>query len=106
MQGRAFIAYAGTLLGSSEEASWRTVAGRAYYGLMLECIEALLRWGFRIPPRENIHSFVRLRFQFPADGDLKQIAGTLEDLSRLRNHADYRLSSPWFTTDARARQAV
>ncbi len=106
MQGRDYVAYARGLLGGGTEVSWRTAAGRAYYGLMLECREALSRWGFPLPPHENVHSFVRLRFVYPADADLKKIGAILETLNRLRNEADYRLSSTWFATDARARLAV
>ena len=52
---------------------------------MLECRDALFRWGFKLPPRENVHSLVRLRFTFAADADLKNIGMTLETLVKRRN---------------------
>jgi hypothetical protein len=73
---------------------------------MLECWETLLRWGFTIPPRENVHSFVRLRFVYPADPDLKTIGRILEVLGQLRNDADYRLTAPRFRTDVFAQKAA
>jgi hypothetical protein len=74
---------------------------------MLEGREALHRWGFPLPPRDNAHHFVRMRFRFPNHPDLRLIGRTLDWLSRLRNQADYDLSSlPAFATGARAQQAV
>src|SRR5262245_30291089 len=93
MQGREFIARAREIMVGAAERHWRGAAGRAYYAVMLECRDALFRWGFTLPPRENMHTFARLRFTFPADADLKKIGDTLEKLNRLRNRADYDLSA-------------
>jgi hypothetical protein len=92
MNGRAFVNVARQLLAGATESHWRTAAGRAYYGLLLEAWEALQRWGFVIPPRVNLHHFIRQRFVFPADADLKIIGGFLDQLGQLRNRADYRLA--------------
>lgn len=55
---------------------------------------SLSRWGFPVLPRENVHTFVRLRFAYPADPDLKRVGDALEALGLLRNQADYKLSFP------------
>jgi hypothetical protein len=93
MQGRAFLKVARQLLAGGSEASRRSATGRAYYGLLHECRDSLYRWGIAMPPRENVHSFVRLRFIFAADPGLKEIGGRIEKLVKLRNRADYDLST-------------
>ncbi len=106
MRGREFIDLARELLAGGTERHWRGASGRAYYGLFLEGREALIRWGFVPPPRDSAHHFVRMRFVFPADADLKTIGAALCALSRLRNLADYDLSAlPEFRSDIRARRA-
>jgi hypothetical protein len=67
MKGRAFLGAAREMAAGTTEDRWRTAAGRAYYALMLEGREALRRWGFSVPPRHNVHAFVRLRLVFAAD---------------------------------------
>jgi hypothetical protein len=95
------------LLATPSEANWRSAAGRAYYALLHEGRVALDRWGFPLPPRENIHSFVRLRFNFSAHADLKRVGRTLDEPSQLRNLADYHLAFPGpFASGARAVRAV
>ena len=107
MFGRAFLGSARHLLASPSEANRRSAAGRAYYGLLHEGRATLDSWGFPLPPRENIHNFVRLTFRYAAHPDLRQVSDTLEQLSRLRNEADYRLAVPgFFASDRRAIQAV
>jgi hypothetical protein len=91
MDGRAFLKVAQALAQGVTEADWRSAANRAYYALMLEAREALLRWGFPLPHRDQVHSFVRLRFITANDRDLKAIGQALEELGRLRNMADYQL---------------
>jgi hypothetical protein len=61
----------------------------AYYALFLECRDALFRWGFVHPRRDNIHTWVRLRFTYSSQSDLKQIADALDKLVRRRNQASY-----------------
>ena len=107
MQGREYLELAREWVVGPAERHWRGAAGRAYYALVLECREALFRWAFPLPRRENVHTFVRLRFTFPADPDVKQIGNVLDDLGRLRNRADYNLAAlAEFATPTRAQQAV
>ena len=107
MDGSRFLDVARELVRGRSEAHWRSAAGRAYYALMLEGREALHRWGFVAPPRDQVHSFVRLRFSFASDGDLKQVGRALEELGKLRNQADYQLAAgPRFSSPGKALQAL
>ena len=105
MEGRKFIAQARRLLGTKLEEDWRTAASRAYYGLLLECRDALYRWGFRFPKVE-VHRAVRLRFDSRTLADIQQIAWVLDTLSQLRSKADYDLTSSRFASDILAVKAV
>jgi len=107
MDGRAFLAVARDLQSGPTEAHRRAAVGRAYYALLHEGFAALQRWGFLMPPRENLHAFVRLRFNFAGEPDLKQVGFLMDELSRLRNQADYRLTVPTpFATPDISDQAV
>jgi hypothetical protein len=64
MNGRDFLRSARDLLANPSEANWRSAAGRAYYALLHEGRVALERWGFPLPPRTDLHAFVRLRFSY------------------------------------------
>lgn len=107
MNGRAFLDVAKELVQGTTEAHWRAAAGRAYYALMLEVWDALSRWGFVVPPREPIHTFVRLRCRYAADPDLKRVGDAVDWLGRLRNHADYQPATPGpFQRSLRVKQAI
>jgi hypothetical protein len=107
MRGRAFLNVARRLALLATEEDWRSAAGRAYYGLFHECLAALDRWGFRPVPRDPVHTFVRQRFSFTRNADLKTIGDAIEELVWLRNQADYRLGIPGrFATAVAAQQAV
>jgi hypothetical protein len=107
MQGRDFLGLASEIMVGGTEVHWRGAAGRAYYALMLEGRDALLRWGFSLPPRENVHTFVRLRFVYAADRDAKAIGQTLEKVGQLRNRADYDLTAwSYFASEHRTRNAL
>jgi hypothetical protein len=93
MRGRDFLDLARELILGTTEKPWRGAVGRAYYALLLECREALARWGLGIPGHGAIHAFVRLKFTFAGDADLKRIGDALDFLNRWRNRADYDLTS-------------
>jgi hypothetical protein len=74
---------------------------------MQEGREALERWGFLPGPRENIHTFVRLRYTYARHADLSLIGRALDGLVQLRNQADYQLRTPGpFTSSQPALQAA
>lgn len=91
MRGREFLDTANRLSAMTAEPDWRSAMSRAYYALLLECRDALNRWGFSIPPRAS-HRDVYHYLQFPRNADSNQIARTFQNLSGKRNRADYDLS--------------
>jgi hypothetical protein len=107
MKGRRFLELAKEIVVGGTEVHWRGAVGRAYYALVLEGRDALRQWGFPSPARDKIHFFVRSRFSFPADADLKSIGLILDRFGRLRNEADYDMSAlPAFLSGRRAQDAI
>lgn len=93
MTGRAWLDVARELSTGPGEAHWRASVGRSYYVLLHEVLETLQRWGRSLPPRDKVHTFARLQLVYATDADLKRIGLTLESLGRMRNGADYQLST-------------
>ncbi len=93
MDGRALLDVARELTVGSSKAHWRSSVRRAYYALLHEVLHTLRRWNFSLPPRDRVHTFARLKLVYSTDPDLKRIGLMLESLGRLRNAADYQLSS-------------
>ncbi len=100
MRGREFLVPAEELAGGRTEAHWRASAGRSYYALFQEAHATLVGWGVRIPPRENVHAFVRIRFVYSSDPDASRLGDDLEWLVKLRNEADYHLAQSRRFADA------
>jgi hypothetical protein len=93
MRGRDFLDTARRLSGGITEGDYRSAISRSYYGLFIECRDALLRWGFVFPSR-NSHREVQQRFTFPRNADLRPIGDVLSYLVSRRNCADYDMISP------------
>src|SRR5450432_251507 len=107
MRGRAFLVLARETILGGKERHWRGASGRAYYALMLECRDALIRWGFPMPPGDGGHRFSRTRFSVPGNTDLRFIADRFDFLAPLRNKADYILTPvPEFASNAKAQAAI
>jgi hypothetical protein len=64
----------------------------AYYALLLECRDAMERWGLPPLARLQVHAQVRLRLFYSTESDLQQLGADLEVLGKHRNRANYDLS--------------
>jgi hypothetical protein len=108
MQGREFLELARELLVSGTlPRHWRAVVIHAYYALLLECRDAMGRWGLPPLTRQQVHGQVRLRLIYSSDLELKWIGQKLEELGRHRNSASYDLRPlPFFVTPTQARNDV
>lgn len=106
MAGRGFLDVARDVASGATEYHWRAGVIHAYYALVLECRDALFRWGFAIPRRDNMHTWVRLRFIYASDADLKQIGDYIDKLVQQRNRASYDLQSPDFTSPVVVQEAI
>ena len=91
MQGREFLELAKELVVGNGPCHWRGAIIHAYYALLLECREAMNRWGLPAPTRHQIHSTIRLRLVFASHAELKNIGRDLEKLAEDRNRANYDL---------------
>ena len=107
MKGRDFLEVARSDVAGLSEAYWRAAAVHAYYALILESRDALLRWGVTILPRQNVHAVVRLKLTYATTADLKQLGRALEKLVQLRNSASYDLRAlPAFSSNVKSQQAI
>src|SRR4051812_28012352 len=99
MRGRDFLDLSKELLPGSLPRHWRGIIIHAYYALLLECRDAMERWGLPSLTRQQVHGQVRLRLLYAGDVDLKKIGRTLDHLVQYRNRASYGLRPlPEFAT--------
>jgi hypothetical protein len=107
MRGREFLDLAREVAVGGTEVHRRGTVIHSYYAVILECRDALRRWGVVIPRLQNMHAFVRLKCTYARDVDLRTIGDILDRLVQERNAASYDLSSlPAFATDLAAQRAI
>jgi hypothetical protein len=107
MSGREFLELARELVHGTQPRHWRAAVIHAYYALLLECRDAMSRWGLPPLSRQQVHAQVRLRLVYAGDRELQEIGFKLEELGRHRNAANYDLRpSQLFASSATARQDV
>jgi hypothetical protein len=107
MRGRDFLELAREIVGLGAERHWRGTHIHAYYALLLECRDTLIRWSFAAPPRHAVHGEVRLRLVYSTDADVKVIGMALDRLSRRRNWASYDLQPhATFGNESFARRSI
>jgi hypothetical protein len=106
MRGREFLDLAREFLALvTSPRHWRAVVIHAYYALLLECPDAMARWGLPPVPRQQVHAQVRLRLVYASDADLKRIGDALEVLNKRRNAASYDLAPLSSFASAKVAQA-
>src|SRR5260370_41169587 len=106
MPGRGFLVVGRDVAVGTTQFHWRAAVVHAYYALVLECRDALHGWGFTMPRRDNMHAWVRLRFAFAANADIKAIGDVLDKLVQQRNRASYDLLSTVFASPRVAQKAI
>ncbi len=108
MRGREFLELARELFGSGASTRhWRAATIHAYYALLLECREAMSRWGLPPLSQQQVHAQIRLRLLYAADPDLKELGLRLEQLGKHRNSASYDLRDlPLFNSEIEADRDV
>jgi hypothetical protein len=108
MQGREFLELAHELFSPGASARhWRAAIIHAYYALLLECREAMSRWGLPPLAHQQVHAQVRLRLVYSTDPDLKELGFRLEQLGKHRNSASYDLRDlSMFRSEVEADQDV
>jgi hypothetical protein len=108
MPGREFLKLARELLAfGTLPRHWRAVIIHAYYAVLLECRDAMSRWGLPPLTRQEVHTKVRIRLIYAKDPVLKDIGFKLEKLGDHRRLANYDLRAlPLFASPAHAQLDV
>lgn len=91
MDARDFLVLARQLIGSSDEAAWRSGVSRGYYAAFHVCREFMEWLRFKPPQSDRAHAYLWMRFHNSQDALLIQAGGELSNLRGRRNIADYDL---------------
>ena len=106
MRGRDFLDLAKELLPGTASRHWRAVVIHAYYAILLECRDAMERWGLPALTHQQVHAQVRLRLVYATDPDLKKLGRGLEFLVPYRNRASYDLRPSLDFSSSKLAQSV
>ncbi len=68
--------------------------------MLQEARVALDRWGFPLPPQDDIHDFVLSRYDSVPNMDLLRVADVLQRLGGLAEEADFALTAVGSFADA------
>jgi hypothetical protein len=88
VDGRAFLDSVRLLLTVPSEANRRSAAGPLYCALLNEARDALERWGYPVPARADVPSFVLAPLATVPNMDLVRVADPLEQCEHFRELAD------------------
>ena len=101
MTPREFHKLALELSARDDEASLRSATSRAYYAVFHASREFLGRLGFQLRQSDQAHAAIYRRLTGSKDVQLRKAGDSLMQLKRLRNRADYDISQPYSTSEAR-----
>jgi uncharacterized protein (UPF0332 family) len=93
-----FIALAAKLSASPGEAERRTSISRSYYGAFHMALALMERCQIQISQGDNPHKRLYQCLDNSGHHELRLVADKLNTLRRIRNDADYDLSSSYFTS--------
>jgi uncharacterized protein (UPF0332 family) len=91
MKPHDFLDTADELAAGTKESDWRSAVSRAYYASFHVASQLLDQCGFIVPDAESAHAYLWLRLSNTGHPDLAGAGGTLNDLRKKRNRADYDL---------------
>src|SRR3954468_7630567 len=93
MNPREFLDLADEWSAGSREGEWRSAVSRAYYAAFHVARSLFLHCGFSVPPGDQAHGYQMVRLANAGHPDVQRVGNNLNDLRRVRNQADYDLST-------------
>lgn len=106
MTANDFISVATQLLAGEGEGRFRSAVSRGYYGAFHIARQFLFDCGVLVPIDLSVHRNVRWCLANSTEPRIVDASRILESLRRVRNDADYNLSSPRFNDRAAATKEV